>query len=369
MNCEWCSRNLDSKSRDHVFSRLLGGKLTDGLWVYACKECRGVISKAEDEVAHRSHISLFRLAVGLKPRHPKRSSSGLVEPKISLVKDPTSGRYSVFAVRVGNQHPEILPALEVNLNNGELFFHGAEFASCTTLIAEICKFFDSPPGPSGLIGELSAPRLEELNKTILNDTDFNPRIYLSPRGRLEVCARTAEEHIKLLQFVGKLTKRDEFRNFKSRTWATWSIPKRTSHHTTFVYDRLMFDQVILKIAIGLLGAHLRQSNARPWHCSLHDMVRGVAVLPEGLIKHIAVKDLKTKCLSNQLIVLVMPIKNRLIASVGIFGELYSIDLAEEFSPPKLKEPVGAFCRIVDPPLQRWFDQTEAYNCAEALLNG
>lgn len=76
MNCEWCCRELDGKSRDHVFSRLLGGQLADGLWVPACTECSKVISKAEDEVAHRSHISLFRLAVGLQPRHPKRSSSG-----------------------------------------------------------------------------------------------------------------------------------------------------------------------------------------------------------------------------------------------------------------------------------------------------
>ena len=369
MNCEWCCRELDGKSRDHVFSRLLGGQLADGLWVPACTVCSKVISKAEDEVAHRSHISLFRLPVGLQPRHPKRSSSGVVEPKISLVKDPASGRYSVFAVRVGNQHPEILPALEVDFNNGQIFFHGAESASCTTLIAEICKFFDSPPRLSGLVGELSAPRLEELNKTILSDPDYNPRIYLSPRGRLEVCSRTAEECIKLMQFVGYLSKRDEFRNFKSKSWASWSIPGRTPHHTTFVYDRRMFDQVILKIALGLIGAHLRRSNALPWHCSLHDMVRGVADLPEGLIKYILAHDFETKGFSNQLIALAMPIRNRLIAFVGIFGEFYSAEFEGKFKPPILKTPVGAACHVVSPRLQRWFDHTEAHDYAEALSNG
>ena len=259
-----------------------------------------------------------------------------------------------------------MPALEVNLNNGHLFLHGTEGASCDTLITEICRLFDSPPGPSGLIGELSAPRLEELNKNILNDPDFNPRIYLSPRGNLQVCARTAEECIKLMQLVGNLSKRGEFRNFKSKSWATWDIPGSTPHHTTFVYDRIMFDQVILKIALGLLGAHLRLSEAGPWHCSLHDMVRGVAVLPEGIVNHIEVKNLKTEGLSDQLIALLIPIKKTLVAFVDIFGELYSIVLAENFSPPMLKEPVGAFCRVVDPRFQRWFNQTEAYDFAEAF---
>ena len=369
MKCEWCFSDLDSKARDHVFSRLLGGQLIDGLWVYDCKECRSIISKAEDEVAHRSYFALFRLTAGLQPRHPNRSSSGIIEPKIRLVKDPISERYSVFSVLVGKQNPEILPALEVDFKNDLLFFHGTESESSVTLIAEVCKFFDSLNNSAGVPGELSAPLLEEFNKSILNDPDFNPRIFLSPRGRLEICSRTAEECIKLMQFIGKLSERDEFRNFKSRSWTTWSIPSGTPHHTTFVYDRLKFDQVILKIALGLLGAHMRLSNARSWHCLLHDMVRGVAVLPEGLIKHMEHKDLKTKGLNDQLIALVVPNKNNLTAIVAIFGELYSIDLAEEFNPPTLIGPVGAFCHVSEPRMQRWFKKNEAYDYAKILING
>ena len=122
MICTWCDSPIMQESKDHVFPRGLGGTLDADLWVYDCERCRASISKAEDEVVHRSHLSVYRFVRGLLLRHKKRPSSGLIEPRISLVKDPTANQYAVFALRTGTSHPRTLPALEVNLASGELYF-------------------------------------------------------------------------------------------------------------------------------------------------------------------------------------------------------------------------------------------------------
>jgi hypothetical protein len=368
MNCEWCSSKLEKKHKDHAFSRLLGGQLAGGLWVYDCEECRKIISKAEEEVAHRSYFSLFRIAAGLKPRHPKRTSSGRIEPKIRLAKNPTSKRYSVFSLRVGDSIPEVLPALEVDFNKDMLFFHGTDSGSPQLLIKEVCSFFDSIDNNPGVHRELPAPLIEEFNTSILNDPDFNPRMFLSHRGKLEICARNVNECIKLMKFIGELSKKNEFRNYKSKSWASWNMPSGTPHHFAFVYDRLKFDRVILKIALGVLGAYLRLSDAQPWHCVLHDMVRGTTVLPEGLIKYFQIEDFEHKNKKDYLIALLIPEKKNIKAIISIYGEFYSIEIEDKLCPPELSQPVGAFCHPSEPRVQRWYNKTEANNYANTLTN-
>jgi hypothetical protein len=201
MICAWCGSAIEQGSKDHVFPRGLGGKLDADLWVYDCARCRASISKAEDEVVHRSHLSVYRFARRLLPRHKKRSSSGLVEPHISLVKDPTINRYSVFSLRTGASHPRILPALEVNLASGGLYFHGSGREDARTLISNIHLLLRQKPDTSGQIGALTLRQLDEFLPDIAQDPDFNPRIYLSARGQLEICARNPDEGLATIRAV------------------------------------------------------------------------------------------------------------------------------------------------------------------------
>ena len=366
MNCEWCSRKLEKKHKDHAFPHLLGGQLAEDLWVYDCEKCRESISKAEEEVAHRSYFALFRVAAGLKPRHPKRTSSGRVEPKIRLVKNPSSKRYSVFSLKVGDTIPEVVPALEVDFDKDMLFFHGRNPSSPELLIKEVCDFFDSIRNNAGLHRELPAPLIEEFNTSIFNDPDFNPRIFLSHRGKLEICARDVNESIKLMTYIGELSKRNEFRNHKSKSWASWNMPSGTPHHFAFVYDRLKFNRVILKIALGVFGAYLRISNAKPWHCILHDMVRGSTILPEGLIEYLQSDNFKQKNIKDYLITLLIPEKKKIKAIISIYGEFYSVKIENNLGAPELPEPIGAFCHPSEPRMQKWYNKNEAHHYAKTF---
>jgi hypothetical protein len=157
MICTWSGSTTRRESKDHVFPRELGGKLDANLWVYDCERGRASISKAEDEVVHRSHLSVYRFASGLLPRHKERPSSGLIEPRINLVKDPAINRYSVFSLRTGISHPHTSPALEVNLASGGLYFHGSgpedaqRLLSCASLMAPACTTTPAacPETPAG----------------------------------------------------------------------------------------------------------------------------------------------------------------------------------------------------------------------------
>jgi len=224
------------ESKDHVFPRGLGGKLDADLWVYDCERCRASISKAEDEVVHRSHLSLYRFARGLLPRHKKRPSSGLIEPRISLVKNPTTNRYAVFSLRTGTSHPRTLPALEVNLASGGLYFHGSGPEDVQTLISNIRLLLRQKPDPSGQIGAITLRQLDEFLPDIAQDPDFNPRIYQSAREQLEICARNPEEGLATIRAVTYLVNTNALASYESSGWQTWQMPGSTPHTIVFEHD-------------------------------------------------------------------------------------------------------------------------------------
>jgi len=265
MICAWYGSAIVQESKDHVFPRGLGGKLDADLWVYDCERCRASISKAEDEVVHRSHLSVYRFARGLRPRHPRRSSSGLIESRISLVKNPTTNRYAVFSLRTGTSHPRILPALEVNLASGGLYFHGSGPEDAQMLINNIRLRLGQQPDTSGQIGEITLCPLDEFLPDIAQDPDFNPRIYLSVREQLEVCARNPEEGLATIRTVTYLVSTDALASYESSGWQTWQMPGSTPHTIVFEHDGQLFDRVVLKIACGLVGAYLRVNASSALH--------------------------------------------------------------------------------------------------------
>lgn len=222
--CTWCGRAITQRSKDHVFPRGLGGTLDAGLWVYDCERCRASISKAEYEVVHRSHLSVYRFKEGLLPRHKERPSSGLVEPSISLVKNPTTNRYVVFSLRTGTTYPHILPALEINLANGNLFFHGSQPEDPKTLMGKINSLLQHKPDASWQIGEISLRQLEEVATTIAQDSDFNPRVYLTARGQLEICARTPKEGLATIRALTHLARNNILASYEPSGWQTWQMP-------------------------------------------------------------------------------------------------------------------------------------------------
>ncbi|MCH8040674.1 MAG: hypothetical protein IH977_10080 [Nitrospinae bacterium] len=366
MRCEWCQEDLDT-SRDHVFPRLLGGKLEEGLWVPACNNCCDSISKAEDEVAHRSHISALRFAKGLRPRHPERTTSGLVEPRISLVKDPETHRYSVFSLRLGEEHPEILPALEIDFQREIFHIHGAGHESVSRLVKAICVFFDKPPGETGEIGEIKVWKLEELYPEIGEDPAFNPRIYLSARGDLQICARDSSEADKVARILAALASREEFRSHSPESWGKWSIPGGTPHQVSFRFDAVLFNRVILKITVGLVGAHLRRSGHPSWYSSaVHDVVRGNRLPREGTVVPLKRPQEARPGWDDQLVAIVQVKAGRIKGYVGVYGEWYRVQPQGASSSGLGDSLIGAVSQVVLPKFQRWLRSEEVESVVRLL---
>jgi hypothetical protein len=257
----------------------------------------------------------------LLPRHKKNPSSGLVEPRISLVKDPTTNRYSVFSLRTGTSHLRILPALEVNLVSGGLYFHGSGREDAQTLINNIRLLLRQKPDTSGQIWAITLRPLDEFLPDIAQDPDFNPRIYLSARGQLEICARNPEEGLVTIRAVTYLVSTDALASYESSGWQTWQIPESTPHTIVFEHDGQLFDRVVLKIACGLVGAYLRANASSALNFpTAQKVIRGDSELPPGMVLSLSGVTQKDRQLPDQLIAVVGVRAGRLIGLVGLYGE-------------------------------------------------
>jgi len=358
------------ESKDHVFPRGLGGKLDADLWVYDCERCRASISKAEDEVVHRSHLSIYRFASGLLPRHKPRPSSGLIEPRISLVKNPTINRYAVFALRTGTSHPRTLPALEVNLASGELYFHGSGPEDAQTLISKIRLLLQQQPDTSGQIGAITLRQLDESLPDIAQDPDFHPRIYLSARGQLGICARNPEEGLATIKAVTYLVSTDVLASYESSEWQTWQMPGNMPHTIVFRHDGQLFDRVVLKIACGLVGAYLRVNAPSALNLpTAQKVIRGDSELPPGMVIPLSGVTPKDRKLPAQLITVVGVRAGRLIGLVGLYEEWYVSELGILPDPHKLPKILGAMCQVTEKREQRWLSMEEAEGFMRAYEQG
>lgn len=370
MICTWCGSTMKHKSKDHVFPRGLGGQLGADLWVYACERCRTSISKAEDEVAHRSHLSAHRFAKGLAPRRKKRPSSGLVEPQIRLVKDPTTNRYSVFSLRAGESHPRILPALEVDLENDKLFFHGAGPEDSQRLIGNILSLLRNGPGATGLIGEITVRLLDEFLSDIAKDADFNPRIYLSEREHLEICTRNPQEALALARAVAYLATTGALKSYEPSGWKSWTIPGGTPHNVAFEFDGRLFDRVVLKIACALIAANIRANDSSQLDLpAAQSIVRGDSEIQPGMVTPLSGASRTDREFSDRLIAIAGVRRGRLIGLVGLYGGWYSADLGIAPDRSRLPHAIGAMCHVVEGRDQRWLSTEEAERFMRSYEHG
>ncbi len=368
--CLWCGEKLTEDSKDHVFPRGLGGKLEADLWVPACEECRERISQAETEVIRRTEFALQRYARGVRPRKRKRPTSGLVEPKISLVKNPHTNRYDIFRLRSGEPFPRTLPALEIDPATGQGFIHGAASEDANCLIREINAILSQPPNEEKLLFEISVHRLEELILNIAKDPDFRPRIYLSPRGRLEVCARDAEEAKALIRCLLALKEAGALKPRDPSQWKTWDMPAHTPHQVAFVYEEADLHRVVLKMVYATACVALTRSGRDPLQLvDITQVVRGAGKPPEGMVKELLAGDEASDDWRDHLVTVVALHGERVVGIVGLYGVWFRVDIAPKSDVPEITRPIGAFCQVVSEREQRWFSDVEADKIYQYYVSG
>jgi hypothetical protein len=306
----------------------------------------------------------------LLPRHKGRASSGLVEPSISLVKSPITNRYAVFSLRAGETYPHVLPALEIDLASGRLFFHGSGPEDPKVLITKINSFLEHKPDASGQIGEISLRQLEEFAANIAQDSDFNPRIYLSARGQLEICARNPEEGLSAIRAVAYLVSTKVLASYESSGWQTWQMPSNIPHTVVFEHDATLFDRVIAKIACGLLGAWLRVNTSSALNLpTAQAFVRGDIEAPPGMVTQLSGQRHVDPRFPAQLICAVRVGTGSVIGLVGLYEEWHVLNLGVSPSPQGLPETIGAVCQLSPNRGQGWLSAEEADGLIHAYEQG
>ena len=359
-NCVWCSEELSEVTKDHVFPRGLGGKLEEGLWIPSCTECQKRISQAETEILRRSIFGTHRLAKDLKPRNPRRPTSGLIDPKISLVKNPHTTRYAVVSFKLGQPHPKTLPALEMDPKSGEGFIHGEKAEDANRLIRSIKEEFSKKPRENGLVFAMSTHPLEGLAQEIIDDPHFHPRVYLSPRDRLEVCARNPDEALALMRCVVALEAAGELRERDPGQWQTFEMPAKTPHKVAFVYEQVALGRVLLKIAYGIATARLAKDGEKPLDMpNVTRAVIGIDAPGPDMVQALEANTEELARWMDHLVCVVAPVDEHLLGLVGLYSSWFLVDLGPIKGAPQLSEPFGAACKVVQEREQRWFSKQEA----------
>jgi len=207
----------------------------------------------------------------------------------------------------------------VNLASGGLYLHGLGPDDPQTLINKIRLLLQQQPDASGQIGAITLRQLDESLPDIAQDPDFNPRIYLSARGQLEVCARNPEEGLATIRAVTYLVSTDALASYESSGWQTWQMPGSTPHTIVFEHDGQLFDRVVLKIACGLVGAYLRVNASSALNLPIaQKAIRGDSELPPGMVIPLSAVTQKDRQLPAQLIAVVGVRAGRLIGLVGLY---------------------------------------------------
>jgi hypothetical protein len=125
------------------------------------------------------------------------------------------------------------------------------------LLDAIATRLSCPPNASGLIGEFDVLRFaEELGheKSIVDDPNFWPRIYLDIGGELRIRARDGEEALRFMKAFDVLERNGAFKEHHSR-WQTGEIPAHTPHHVCLAWDERTLNRVLAKAACATLVAH------------------------------------------------------------------------------------------------------------------
>ncbi len=346
--CTWCGTFIrdPKKGRDHVFPRALGGTFEADLWVPSCRDCQTRISQAEGEIARRSPFGVYRFAKGVKPRHKKRGTSGLVEPRVMMVKSASWQRYVTQGLRCGESYPRTLPAIEINLETGNLFYHGSSAEDVGTLLDVLACDLGREPDGTGVVFEVSTRLVDELLPEASADPDFNPRLYLSPKGHLEVCARDPEEAKNALRTIFFHAKEGRLPPPDPERWGKAIIPRGLPSHFSFRYRVEMLDRVLLKIAHGVVCAWLRREDREGVPiCAVQRAVLGKSDTSFFTISKLDCDEELGRKLEDYHAVLVCRGSGRAKALICLYGSWYTLHLAYTTEIAELPEFIGACCHV------------------------
>ncbi len=367
--CNWCGGQPSKITKDHVFPKALGGTLDADLWVSSCSKCQTCISQAEREVAQRSQLALYRYARGLKPRHKKRPYSGLVDAKLLLVKNPGTRRYAVVSLRCGEPCPRTLPAIEINIETGDLYYHGECPEDVHTLLRTLRDRLAEHPRPDGEVLEVSYELLEEYASDASADPDFNPRLYLSPRGEFHGCARNEEELEKAVKAILFLAGKGGLPDPDPRRWETSNIPAGTPHKVALIYDTRMLQRVLLKMGYGTVCAWLRRKGKSPLFVRrITDAVRGESDPSEFKMENLWADEQPSRKWEEHLLVAVSDASGTVCTLVSLYGFWYVFDLGSAEQIPSLPPFMGACCHVTKRS-QAWLTESQAEDVFRLYRDG
>jgi hypothetical protein len=246
------------------------------------------------------------------------------------------------------------------MEKGQPFLHGTRPEDAKELISSILSLLRSEPGPSGRIGEITVHLLDDFPHDISKDEDFAPRIYLSARGHLEICARNPQEANALGKAIAYLASMGALESYDLSGWKTWQIPGNIQHNFVFEYDVQFFDRVVLKIIYGLIGAYFRVHDRSHLNLpAVRSVVRGDSEVQPGMVTPLFRLSGPVSVRTDQLIAAAAVRKGRLLGLVGFYGEWYAAGLGIPSDCPGLPYAIGAMCRVVKDREQRWLSTTEA----------
>lgn len=364
--CTWCKTKV-AKSKDHVFPKCLGGKLTGGLSVRSCGDCQTKISRAEQAIARHSPIALERYKRGVRPRNPSRLESGVIETEMSLVKDSTTNRYSGFVLRSGSSTPQTLPALEIEVSSGHGWYQGDSIGDVNRMLEKLRKLFSSPPNDSEPVYKFNLKELPEDWMMIRNDPDFNPRITMNPRGKIEVWARDSDEGTRFIRYLILLSQRGVLEDRTGENWATWSVPAGTEHEFHIVYNPEVICRVVLKVAFGTAIAWLRSNGHPDIECpAIRSAILGEMPLADGVVTSVASPPGSVERWKDSMVSALPPQVTSGPAAVGLFGHWFQVRLPGADEMPVEALAFGAVCPVAGDFAQRWLSESEALSALDAF---
>jgi hypothetical protein len=250
MRCFWCHDQGEKLTADHIVPRALGG--TTEFTVPACRNCQFILSKAEHEVSRKSSLAISALTAQLPPRHPKRPTSGHLQPMYIMVKHPYGG-YAESLMSAGEKMSS-LPYIEIKVvpdEAAEARIRGTAPADVQKLLDTFRGFLKVKRGPGELVCELTVNT--DLDPKVSADPEFWPRIIMLPGNRLMIRARDPEEAMRFNNVFMHIAL-SEFQ-VDADAWGSGTVIKGgTEHMIALNYDPQCVKRVAAKIAYGLYGA-------------------------------------------------------------------------------------------------------------------
>lgn len=338
-SCIWCGARSLSLSKDHVFPRVLGG--TREVWVWACGKCQNTISRIEQEVGRRSLYSLYVLTQGPRGRDKRKPQSGAIQARYFLVKNPLGG-YGEAAFRVGEELPETLPHIEIDVRGRtEIRRRGMKPQDVERLVRTLLDIVTRAPNVDGFLGEVTV--LTDSLPGIDSDQDFWPRIVLGLSGKPFIRARDASE---ALRFTGALLENlNTIAICGYDKWTKAEIVAGTPHDVLLSYDPRSVQRVVAKIAYGL--AYLRcggTTTAEELYPQIRQFVRGImSDTDQTPVKELGRPGSMTIWPDHH-VAFVGSWGQRVTGLVSMYGDCHLVDFGPSANAPATFGSTAATCR-------------------------